>query len=160
VEDACSVDGRPLPVRYRSLSRRHYAGSFPESPIIVTGGNPKSGKTEAGQMRNMLQLLGFPAIESLWWTRPIARCRTLGTVSHGRFDCELTDRQSHISSGVSDDAVSLVLGRRPFHGLWGSAALVRQAISGEIRMVNLFVQVDGYIGLAVMSSVRVASLFW
>jgi uncharacterized SAM-binding protein YcdF (DUF218 family) len=60
VEDACSVDGRPLPVRYRSLSRRHYAGSFPESPIIVTGGNPKSGKTGAGQMRNMLQLLGFP----------------------------------------------------------------------------------------------------
>jgi len=26
----------------------------------VTGGNLKSGKTEAGQMRNMLQLLGFP----------------------------------------------------------------------------------------------------
>ena len=34
---------------------------FPQSPIIVTGGNPQNGKTEAGQMRNMLQLLGFPS---------------------------------------------------------------------------------------------------
>ena len=47
------------------LRRRVLAGlvgtqSFPESPIIVTGGNPQNGRTEAGQMRNMLTLLGFP----------------------------------------------------------------------------------------------------
>jgi uncharacterized SAM-binding protein YcdF (DUF218 family) len=34
---------------------------FPQSTIIVTGGNPQNGKIEAGQMRNMLMLLGFPA---------------------------------------------------------------------------------------------------
>lgn len=33
---------------------------FPQSPIIVTGGNPQDGNTEAGQMRKMLRLLGFP----------------------------------------------------------------------------------------------------
>ena len=48
-------------LRQRVLTGLTVAQFFPQSPIIVTGGNPQNGKTEAGQMRNMLQLLGFPA---------------------------------------------------------------------------------------------------
>ena len=48
--------GRVL-VRHRASAVAQF---FPQSPIIVTGGNPQNGKTEAGQMRNMQQLLGFP----------------------------------------------------------------------------------------------------
>jgi uncharacterized SAM-binding protein YcdF (DUF218 family) len=42
------------------MTRLIVAQFLPQSPIIVTGGNPQSGKTEAGQMRNTLMLLGFP----------------------------------------------------------------------------------------------------
>ena len=48
-------------LRRRVLTGLIVAQFFPQSPIIVTGGNPQNGKTEAEQMRNMLQLLGFPA---------------------------------------------------------------------------------------------------
>ncbi|MDT5057235.1 MAG: hypothetical protein QOF66_5601 [Mycobacterium sp.] len=48
---------------------------FPQSPIIVTGGNPQNGMTEAGQMRNMLMCWASRLIESSWRTRRIARCR-------------------------------------------------------------------------------------
>ncbi|MDT7763208.1 MAG: hypothetical protein QOC63_2628, partial [Mycobacterium sp.] len=48
-------------LRPRVMTGLIVAQLFPQSPIIVTGGNPQNGKTEAGQMRNMLMLLGFPA---------------------------------------------------------------------------------------------------
>jgi uncharacterized SAM-binding protein YcdF (DUF218 family) len=47
-------------LRRRVLTGLAVAQFFQQSPIIVTGGNPQNGKTEAEQMRNMLQLLGFP----------------------------------------------------------------------------------------------------
>jgi uncharacterized SAM-binding protein YcdF (DUF218 family) len=47
-------------LRRRVLTGLTVAQFFPQSPIIVTGGNPKNGNTEAGQMRKMLMLLGFP----------------------------------------------------------------------------------------------------
>ena len=47
-------------LRRRVLTGLTVAQFFPQSPIIVTGGNPQSGNTEAGQMRGMLRLLGFP----------------------------------------------------------------------------------------------------
>ena len=47
-------------LRRRVLTGLTVAQFFPQSPIIVTGGNPQNGKTEAEQMRNMLMLLGFP----------------------------------------------------------------------------------------------------
>jgi transposase len=48
-------------LRRRVMTGLIVAQFFPQSPIIVTGGNPQNCKTEAGQMRNMLMLLGFPA---------------------------------------------------------------------------------------------------
>jgi hypothetical protein len=47
-------------LRRRVLTGLTVAQFFPQSPIIVTGGNPQNGNTEAGQMRKMLMLLGFP----------------------------------------------------------------------------------------------------
>lgn len=47
-------------LRRRVLTGLAVAQFFPQSPIIVTGGNPRNGNTEAGQMRKMLLLLGFP----------------------------------------------------------------------------------------------------
>jgi uncharacterized SAM-binding protein YcdF (DUF218 family) len=48
-------------LRRRVLTGLTVAQFFPQSPIIVTGGNPQNGNTEAGQVRKMLMLLGFPA---------------------------------------------------------------------------------------------------
>jgi hypothetical protein len=41
-------------LRRRVMEGLIVAQFLPQSPIIVTGGNPQSGKTEAGQMRNTL----------------------------------------------------------------------------------------------------------
>ena len=48
-------------LRRRVLTGLAVAQFFPQSPVIVAGGDPRNGRTEAGQMRNMLVLLGFPA---------------------------------------------------------------------------------------------------
>lgn len=42
----------------RVLAGLAVAQIFPQAPIIVTGGNPRNGNTEAGQMRKMLRLYG------------------------------------------------------------------------------------------------------
>ena len=73
------------------LRRRVLAGlvgtqSFPESPIIVTGGNPQNGRTEAGQMRNMLTLLGFPE------KRIIVEDKATNTVQNAQFSVRLAKR--------------------------------------------------------------------
>lgn len=47
-------------LRRRVLVGLTVAQFFPQSPVIVTGGNPRNGNTEAGQMRKMLLMLGFP----------------------------------------------------------------------------------------------------
>jgi uncharacterized SAM-binding protein YcdF (DUF218 family) len=52
---------------------------FPQSPITVTGGNPQNGNTEAGQMRKMLMLLGFPD------NRIIVEDKANSTVQNARF---------------------------------------------------------------------------
>jgi uncharacterized SAM-binding protein YcdF (DUF218 family) len=70
-------------LRRRVLTGLIIAQFFPQSPVIVTGGNPQNGKTEAGQMRNMLQLLGFPA------SRIIVEDRANSTVQNARFSVPL-----------------------------------------------------------------------
>ena len=50
-------------LRRRVLTGLMVAQFFPQSPIIVTGGNPKSGKTEAGQIAICCSFSAFPAIE-------------------------------------------------------------------------------------------------
>jgi uncharacterized SAM-binding protein YcdF (DUF218 family) len=53
--------GAMRPILYtRVLTGLAVAQMFPQSPVIVTGGNPRNGFTEAGQMRKTLRVLGFP----------------------------------------------------------------------------------------------------
>ncbi len=70
-------------LRRRVLTGLTVAQFFPQSPIIVTGGNPKNGKTEAGQMRTMLQVLGFPD------NRIIVEDKANSTVQNARFSVPL-----------------------------------------------------------------------
>jgi uncharacterized SAM-binding protein YcdF (DUF218 family) len=51
--------------------------------VIVTGGNPRNGNTEAGQMRKMLMLLGFPD------NRIIVEDRANSTVQNAAFSVPL-----------------------------------------------------------------------
>jgi uncharacterized SAM-binding protein YcdF (DUF218 family) len=70
-------------LRRRVMTGLIVAQFFPQSPIIVTGGNPQNGKTEAGQMRNMLMLLGFPA------NRIILEDKANSTVQNAQFSVPL-----------------------------------------------------------------------
>jgi len=70
-------------LRRRVLTGLTVAQFFPQSPVIVTGGNPKNGRTEAGQMAGMLKLLGFPA------NRIIVEDRANSTVQNARFSVPL-----------------------------------------------------------------------
>jgi uncharacterized SAM-binding protein YcdF (DUF218 family) len=79
-------------LRRRVLAGLIVAQFFPQSPVIVTGGNPQNGKTEAGQMRNMLQLLGFPA------NRIIVEDRANSTVQNARFSVPLAKQAD--TSGI------------------------------------------------------------
>lgn len=65
---------------------------FPQSPIIVTGGNPHNGNTEAGQMRKMLMLLGFPD------NRIIVEDRANSTVQNAQFSVPLAKKAG--TSGI------------------------------------------------------------
>jgi uncharacterized SAM-binding protein YcdF (DUF218 family) len=70
-------------LRRRVLTGLTVAQFFPQSPIIVTGGNPRNGNTEAGQMRKMLMLLGFPD------SRIIVEDRANSTVQNAQFSVPL-----------------------------------------------------------------------
>jgi uncharacterized SAM-binding protein YcdF (DUF218 family) len=76
---------RPILV-HRVLTGLAVAQFFPQSPIIVTGGNARNGQTEAGQMRNMLQTLGFPR------NRIIVEDRANSTVQNARFSVPLAKK--------------------------------------------------------------------
>jgi len=79
-------------LRRRVLTGLTVAQFFPQSPIIVTGGNPQNGKTEAGQMRNMLMLLGFPA------NRIIVEDKANSTVQNAQFSVPLAKQAG--TSGI------------------------------------------------------------
>jgi uncharacterized SAM-binding protein YcdF (DUF218 family) len=70
-------------LRRRVMTGLTVAQFFPQSPIIVTGGNPQNGNTEAGQMRKMLLLLGFPD------NRIIVEDRANSTVQNAQFSVPL-----------------------------------------------------------------------
>jgi uncharacterized SAM-binding protein YcdF (DUF218 family) len=79
-------------LRRRVLTGRVVAQFFPQSPIIVTGGNPQNGNTEAGQMRKMLMLLGFPD------NRIIVEDKADSTVQNARFSVPLAKQAG--TSGI------------------------------------------------------------
>lgn len=73
---------RPV-LRRRVLTGRAAAQAFPQAPIIVTGGNPQAGHTEAERMRAMLLMLGVPD------RRIIVEDRATSTVQNARFSVPL-----------------------------------------------------------------------
>ncbi|MGB8404916.1 MAG: YdcF family protein [Mycobacterium sp.] len=82
---------RPI-LRRRVLTGLAVAQRYPQSPIIVTGGNPQNGRTEADAMRNMLVLLGFPA------SRIIMEPRANSTVQNAQFSVPLAKQAG--ASGI------------------------------------------------------------
>jgi uncharacterized SAM-binding protein YcdF (DUF218 family) len=107
-------------LRRRVMTGLTVAQFFPQSPIIVTGGNPQNGNTEAGQMRKMLLLLGFPdnriivedratsTVQNAQFSVPLAKeAGTSGiilvtsTMHQGRADGDFTDAGGDILATVS-----------------------------------------------------------
>ena len=70
-------------LRRRVLTGLTVAQFFPQAPVIVTGGNPRNGVTEAAQMRQLLTMLGFPA------HRIILEDRANSTTQNARFSVPL-----------------------------------------------------------------------
>jgi uncharacterized SAM-binding protein YcdF (DUF218 family) len=86
-------DGSPRWILHtRVLAGLAVAQFFPQSPVIVTGGNPKNGNTEAGEMRKMLQFMGFPD------NRIIVEDKANSTVQNARFSVPLAKKAD--TSGV------------------------------------------------------------
>lgn len=86
-------DGWMRPILFtRVLTGLAVAQAFPQSPIIVTGGNPRQGRTEAGEMRNLLQMLGFPT------NRIILEDKANSTVQNARFSVPLAKKAD--TSGI------------------------------------------------------------
>jgi uncharacterized SAM-binding protein YcdF (DUF218 family) len=79
-------------LRRRVLAGLTVAQFFPQSPVIVTGGNPQNGNTEAGQMRKMLLLLGFPD------NRIIVEDQANSTVQNAEFSVPLAKQAG--TSGI------------------------------------------------------------
>ena len=79
-------------LRRRVLTGLAVAQFFPQSPIIVTGGNPQNGKTEAGQMHNMLRSLGVPD------DRIIVEDKANSTVQNAQFSVPLAEQAG--ASGI------------------------------------------------------------
>lgn len=67
----------------RVLTGLAVAQMFPQSPVIVTGGNPRNGRTEAGEMRKTLRVLGLPD------DRIIVEDRANSTVQNAQFSVPL-----------------------------------------------------------------------
>ena len=86
-------DGSMRPVlRNRVFTGLAVAQFFPQSPIIVTGGNPRNGQTEAAQMRRMLLMFGFPD------NRIIVEDKANSTVQNARFSVPLAEQAG--TSGI------------------------------------------------------------
>ncbi|MFA4087912.1 YdcF family protein [Mycobacteroides chelonae] len=76
----------------RVVTGRAIANMFPNSFIIVTGGNPQNGVSEAEQMRNMLVGLGYPS------DRIIVEPRANSTVQNAQFSVPLAKQAG--ASGI------------------------------------------------------------
>ncbi len=79
-------------LRRRVLTGLAVAQFFPQSPIIVTGGNPQNGKTEAEQMHNMLRSLGVAD------DRIIVEDKANSTVQNAEFSVPLAEQAG--TSGI------------------------------------------------------------
>jgi uncharacterized SAM-binding protein YcdF (DUF218 family) len=88
-----TANGIARPILYtRVLTGLAVAQMFPQSPIIVTGGNPRKGHTEAAEMRAMLRVAGFPD------DRIIVEDRANSTVQNAQFSVPLAEQAG--TSGI------------------------------------------------------------
>jgi len=114
-------DGTMRPIlRRRVLTGLSVAQFFPQSPIIVTGGNPQNGVTEAAQMRKMLLILGFPpdrlivedransTVQNAQFSVPVAKqtdnsgiILVTSTTHQGRADGDFVDAGANLLATVS-----------------------------------------------------------
>ncbi len=76
----------------RVLAGLAVAQIFPQAPIIVTGGNPRNGNTEAEQMGKMLRLYGVPR------ERIILEERANSTIQNAAFSVPLAKQAG--ASGI------------------------------------------------------------
>ena len=79
-------------LRRRVLTGLAVASMYPHSPIIVTGGNPQNGVTEAAQMRRMLMMLGVPN------SRIVVEDKANSTVQNAQFSVPLAKQAG--TSGI------------------------------------------------------------
>jgi uncharacterized SAM-binding protein YcdF (DUF218 family) len=79
-------------LRRRVLTGLAVAQFFPQAPVIVTGGNPQNGRTEAEQMRKLLLLLGLPD------NRILVEDRANSTVQNAQFSVPLAKQAG--TSGI------------------------------------------------------------
>jgi uncharacterized SAM-binding protein YcdF (DUF218 family) len=109
----------PTILHRRVLTGLAVAQFFPQSPVIVTGGNPQSGRTEAEQMRKMLLILRIPGdriivedtastVQNAQFSVPLAkRAGTSGiilvtsTTHQGRADGNFADARGNLLATVS-----------------------------------------------------------
>lgn len=88
-----NADGSMQPIlQRRVLTGYTVAQFFPWSTIIVTGGNPQSGVTEAAQMHRMLLSMGIPS------SRIIVEDRARSTVENARYSVPLAKQAG--ASGI------------------------------------------------------------
>jgi uncharacterized SAM-binding protein YcdF (DUF218 family) len=86
-------DGSMRPILYhRVLTGLAIAQAFPQSPIIVTGGNPQNGHSEAAAMLNLLCILGVPR------ERIIVENKANSTVQNAQFSVPLAKQAD--TSGI------------------------------------------------------------
>ena len=86
-------DGSMRPILYhRVLTGLAIALAFPQSPIIVTGGNPQNGHSEAAAMMNVLRMLGIPR------ERIIVENQANSTVQNAQFSVPLAKKAD--TSGI------------------------------------------------------------
>jgi uncharacterized SAM-binding protein YcdF (DUF218 family) len=107
-------------LRRRVLTGLAVAQFFPQSPVIVTGGNPRNGVTEAEQMRRMLVSLGFPSrriivepkanstVQNAAFSVPLAKqagatgiILVTSSTHQGRADSNFVDAGGHLLATVS-----------------------------------------------------------
>ena len=121
-------------LRRRVMTGLTVAQFFPQSPIIVTGGNAAShGNTEAGQMRKMLMLLGFPD------NRIMVEDKANSTVQNARFSVPLA-KQARTSGIILVTSTTIRAGPTETSPTWrqhsGDGELPRREPVGERRPVR------------------------
>ena len=144
-------------LRRRVLTGLVVAQFFPQSPIIVTGGNPQNGKTEAGQMHRMPQILGFHD------NRIIVEDKANSTVENAQFSVLLAkqaDRSGITSVPDGADRNEALIRTMATAGrtVLFSAMTVALSMVAMLLFPMYFLKSFAYAGVAVVAFAAVAAV--